>query len=125
MSLAYIIEDDELMNNLFAEYLEGICETKQFFEVISAIQSISEDKPDLIFLDILLTGPNGFAFLNEIVSYEDTAKIPIIIITSLNLNSSDLKEYNVVKIFKKEKVMPEEIKDVAREFLKGKDVKTK
>ena len=31
-----------------------------------------------IFLDILLPGADGFTFLNELTSYPDTAKIPII-----------------------------------------------
>ena len=50
MSLAYIIEDSEIMGDLFARYIGGICETKVFHDAVSAIENISQDKPDMIFL---------------------------------------------------------------------------
>ena len=77
----------------------------------------------MIFLDVLLTGPDGFTFLNEIVSYEDTAKIPVVIVTSLDLKTENLENYNVVKILKKEALIPDDLKDIAREILRQKNVK--
>ena len=123
MSLAYIIEDNEIMSDLLARYLGGITETKVFHDAISAVSSISTDKPDMIFLDVLLTGPDGFTFLNEIVSYEDTAKIPVVLVTSLDLKTENLENYNVVKILKKEELIPDDIKNIAREILEKKDAK--
>jgi CheY-like chemotaxis protein len=119
MPLVYIIEDDEIMGELFAGYLKGIADVKIFHDAISAISEISSDKPSLIFLDILLTGPDGFTFLNEIVSYEDTAKIPVVIVSSLDLRTESLKNYNVVKILKKEELVPDDIKNIAMECLKN------
>lgn len=124
MSLTYIIEDDEIMGELFEKYLNGISKVRRFRDAISAISNISDDKPDLIFLDILLTGPDGFTFLNEIVSYEDTAKIPIVIVSSLDLKVDKLKNYNVVKILEKEKLFPDDIRGVAEEFLNKKFIQT-
>ena len=118
MALSYIIEDDEIMSELIKKYLNGISDAKIFHDAISAISNISEDKPDLIFLDVLLTGPDGFTFLNEIVSYEDTSKIPVVIVTSLDLKTENLKNYNVVKIIKKEQMVPEDIKEIAKNLLK-------
>ncbi|MBP5674867.1 response regulator [Candidatus Saccharibacteria bacterium] len=120
MSLAYIIEDNEVMGELFARYLNGITETKVFHDAISAINSISSDKPDMIFLDVLLTGPDGFTFLNEIVSYEDTAKIPVVLVTSLDIKAETLENYNVKKILRKENMLPEDFKNTAREILEEK-----
>ena len=117
MALAYIIEDNEIMSELFARYLNGITETKIFHDVISAISEISDDQPDLIFLDILLTGPDGFTFLNEIVSYEDTGKIPVVIISSLDFQLESLKNYNVVKILNKDTLLPSDLRAVAQEIL--------
>ena len=119
MSLAYVIEDNEIMSELMTRYLRGITEVKVFHDVISAISSISTDKPDMIFLDVLLTGPDGFTFLNEIVSYEDTAKIPVVIVTSLDLKAESLKNYNVVKIIKKDVMIPDDIKNIAKEILRS------
>lgn len=120
MSLAYVIEDSEIMADLMSRYLRGISEVKVFHDAISAISRISEDKPDMIFLDVLLTGPDGFTFLNEIVSYEDTSKIPVVLVTSLDLRTDDLKNYNVVKILKKENMIPEDVKNIAHEILEQK-----
>lgn len=117
MALAYIIEDNEIMSELFARYLSGITETKIFYDAISAISEISDDQPDLIFLDILLTGPDGFTFLNEIVSYEDTDKIPVVIISSLDFQLESLKNYNVVKILNKDTLLPSDLRAVAQEIL--------
>lgn len=119
MSLAYVIEDNEIMSDLMTRYLRGICEVKVFYDAISAISRISDDKPDMIFLDVLLTGPDGFTFLNEIVSYEDTSKIPVVLVTSLDLKTDNLKNYNVVKILKKESMIPEDVKTTAREILEN------
>lgn len=120
MSLAYIIEDNEIMSELFSRYLRGVCEVKVFHDAISAIQNISADAPDMIFLDVLLTGPDGFTFLNEIVSYEDTAKIPVVIVTSLDIKADSLKNYNVVKILRKDSLIPDDMKEIAREILESK-----
>ncbi len=117
MALAYIIEDNEIMSELFARYLNGITETKIFHDAISAISEISDDQPDLIFLDILLTGPDGFTFLNEIVSYEDTGKIPVVIISSLDFQLESLKNYNVVKILNKDTLLPNDLRAVSQEIL--------
>ena len=117
MALAYIIEDNEIMSELFARYLSGITETKIFRDAISAISEISDDQPDLIFLDILLTGPDGFTFLNEIVSYEDTGKIPVVIISSLDFQLESLKNYNVVKILNKDTLLPNDLRAVSQEIL--------
>ena len=117
MALSYIIEDNEIMSNLFTRSLKGVTETKIFHDAISAVSEISTDRPDLIFLDILLTGPNGFTFLNEIISYEDTGKIPIVIISSLDLKIEELKNYNVVKVLNKETLVPNDLRTVAREIL--------
>lgn len=107
--MIYIIDDDRLMSECLARYLRPE-ETKIFGNAIDAISDIDEDNPKLIFLDVLLDGPDAFTFLNEIVSYENTAKIPVIIVTSLDLETESLKAYGVKKVLRKESLTPEEVK---------------
>lgn len=107
--MIYIIDDDRLMSECLARYLRPE-ETKIFGNAIDAISNIDEDNPKLIFLDVLLDGPDAFTFLNEIVSYKNTAKIPVVIVTSLSLETESLKAYGVKKILRKESLTPEEIK---------------
>ena len=71
---------------------------------------------ELIFLDILLDGPDGFTFLNELISYDDTVKIPIVIVSSLDFKKQDLSVYGVVGVLDKEKMIPKEIKKYVDEY---------
>ena len=112
--MIYVIEDDELMAECIAGYCK--CQTQVFHNAIDAIQSLDTDLPDLIFLDILLSGPDGFTFLNELASYPDTLNIPIVIITSLNINNLDLSNYNVVGILNKDTMLPKEVKDYVKRY---------
>lgn len=113
--IIYIIEDDPT----FAKCLKKSCEGRKtliFSNCIDAIASIDESPPSLIFLDILLTGPDGFTLLNELVSYPDTSKIPIIIVSSLNFTGKDLSIYGVVGALNKETLTPKEIKSYAKRY---------
>ena len=84
---------------------------------ITAMQEISEgEMPTLIFLDILLDGPDGFTFLNELISYEDTAKIPVVIISSLDFAGQDLSTYGVVGILHKETMHPRDIQEYVKKY---------
>ena len=112
LPLVYIIEDDSDMSGLFSRYLKGIARTRVFHDAISAISSIDRDKPKMILLDILLDGPDGFSFLNEVVSYKETAKIPIVLVSNLFVGSaSDFEDYGVVDIINKEIMIPDDIRE--------------
>ncbi|MBR3365683.1 response regulator [Candidatus Saccharibacteria bacterium] len=108
--MIYIIDDDYQMAECIARFLRPE-ETKIFTNAIDAISNIDDDEPSLIFLDVLLDGPDGFTFLNEAVSYENTSKIPVVIVTSLDLKTDGLKDYGVKKILKKETLTPKEVKE--------------
>ena len=112
--MIYIIEDDEMMADCIASYCKS--ETKIFHNAIDAIQDLDNGLPDLIFLDVLLSGPDGFTFLNELASYPDTLSIPVVIITSLNMSNLDLSNYNVVGILNKDTMVPKEVKDYVKRY---------
>ncbi|MBQ6396156.1 response regulator, partial [Candidatus Saccharibacteria bacterium] len=82
----------------------------RFKNASDAMNALEAPLPSLIFLDVLLPGPDGFTFLNEIMSYPDTAKIPIILVTSLRLVEFNLKLYGIRAILNKEEMKPEEVK---------------
>lgn len=108
--MIFVIDDDDIMAESIGRSAGEKVEI--FSNVIEAMNKISEgDIPDLIFLDILLDGPDGFTFLNEMVSYEDVSKIPIVIVSSLDFSQRDLSEYGVVGYLNKEKMAPRDIKE--------------
>ncbi len=118
-ALIYIVEDDEIM----ASCLSRVLKTKGYnlkifpnvIEVMNALDN-EEFLPDLIFLDVLLPGFDGFSFLNEISTYPDTSKIPIILVSSLDFHGKDLKIYGVKGILKKEDMTPKEILTYAERY---------
>lgn len=119
MKPIFIIDDDPLMAKCVAlsvQKSQPEAPVQIFPDAVAAINALNEDLPGLIFLDVLLTGPNGFTFLNEIASYSDTAKIPIILMSSLDLTGFDLKHYNVKKILQKETMTPDQIAKTVEEF---------
>ena len=125
-----IIDDDEIM----AECIARACRKASGASVrvvpnaIEAMRMMGENGaddasgeaglPDLIFLDIMLDGPDGFTFLNELVSYSDTAKIPVVIVSSLDLGQEDLSAYGVVGVLDKSQMRPEEVVGYVQKYTK-------
>lgn len=112
--MIFVIDDDLLMAKCIANATKK--PTRIFSNAIEAMNALDEEMPSLIYLDILLTGPDGFTFLNELISYSDTAKIPVVIVSSLDFSGKDLSSYGVVGIMSKDSMMPMEIKRYADEY---------
>lgn len=113
--MIYVIDDDDIMAECVARATHQ--KTRIFHNAIEAMDAIGDETPDLIFLDILLDGPDGFTFLNELMSYQDTVKIPIVIITSLDIKEDRLQDYGIVGVMKKEKMTPEEVRKYVNKFI--------
>jgi len=79
-----IIEDDKFLRELIAQKL-----LKENYEISEAvdgeegIKKIREEKPDLILLDLILPGIDGFEVLSRMKSGEEISSIPVIILSNL------------------------------------------
>lgn len=115
--MIFVIDDDRTM----AECVALSCRphaVKIFADAIAAMSELSDALPDLIFLDIMLDGPDGFTFLNELASYPDTAKIPVVLISSLKLQPDTLKNYGVVGVLDKTTMLPADLQKFVQEYAK-------
>lgn len=113
--MIYVIDDDEIMAECIVRAVGK--DVKIFTDAYAAMMAISGGElPEMIFLDILLTGPDGFTFLNELVSYTDTAKVPVVIVSSLDFGDKDLSAYGVVGVLNKDKMTPQEIKEYVEQY---------
>lgn len=109
-----IVEDNRILSENFLRIFRNSFEAILAESASEAIEHIDRQIPDLIFLDILLSGHSAFSLLNELQSYPDTSKIPVVICSDLasELEEVALKKYNVVKILDKSLVEPREILEV-------------
>lgn len=87
-----IIEDDKFLLKLYSDKLQ-----REGFEVLGSLtgeeglNKILTEKPDLLILDLILPGKNGFEVLSEIKLNPKTKDMPIIILTNLG-QESDIKK---------------------------------
>jgi DNA-binding response OmpR family regulator len=79
-----IIEDDKFLRELIARKLikEGY-EISEAIDGEEGIKKIKEEKPDLILLDLILPGIDGFEVLARIKEDPALAAIPVIILSNL------------------------------------------
>ena len=118
--MIYIVDDDREFAECIAKMVQAFSqtETRIFSNGIEAISAMNEELPDLIFLDILLNGPDGFTFLNELMSYNDTERIPVVIMSSLRFEQRRLEDYGVVAILDKMEMVPGDVKAVVEKYVK-------
>lgn len=78
-----IVEDEESLLKL-----ESILLTTKGYEVIgvtdgpAALDALAEEAPDLVLLDIMLPGMDGFEVCRRIKESDETGHIPVIIMTA-------------------------------------------
>ena len=118
----FILEDDPIFARLFSKSLHRAFPNATISTFENAIDTINAlpdgcTPPSVIILDVLLTGPDGFTFLNEIASYSDLSFVPIIIVSSLNFPMQTLESYNVKKILNKATMTPQDLPAAILEIL--------
>lgn len=79
-----IVEDDKFLRELITQKLakEGY-DTLMAIDGEEGIKNIREGKPDLVLLDLILPGIDGFEVLSRMKEDENLAKIPVIILSNL------------------------------------------
>lgn len=84
-----LVEDEPLLIDLYEERFK-----EEEFDLITAetgeeALKKAQDDIDLILLDILLPGINGFEVLRRLKSNMETRDIPVIVLTNLGSEQSD------------------------------------
>ena len=79
-----LIVDDSSVNNYL---LENILEEKGYtlqiaFDGKEALNFLNEDPPDLVLLDIMMPGIDGYEILDKMTSDNKLKNIPVIMVTS-------------------------------------------
>ena len=59
-----------------------------------ALDAVAEKKPDLILLDLMMPGIDGFEVLRRLRENPETADIQVVILSALNSNEDVVKGFN-------------------------------
>ena len=86
-----IVEDDLLLAEAVSDYFEGKgWETEQVHDGVTAVEKVEADNYQMILLDVMLPGMNGFEVCRKIRQNSD---IPIFFITARVLEEDELTGY--------------------------------
>ena len=96
-SHAVLIVDDEVNMYDFLEMKLGMQDTRLYFAVSGedALRMAAEILPDVILLDVMMPGMDGFDTCRQLRANPTVADIPIIMITALDDYASHLMGYKV------------------------------
>lgn len=115
-----VIEDDSFMASL----VSGVFKKAGFNVELApdgenALKKIKERIPDLILLDLILPGINGFELLKKFKKSDQTRQIPIVILSNLGSQNEIKKglKLGAKAYLVKTEILPEEIVEKVKEFL--------
>jgi DNA-binding response OmpR family regulator len=77
------VEDDLLLSDMISKKCSlNECSLLHAVDANQAFDILSKEKPDIIILDILIPGKNGFEILEEIKNNPETKYIPVVILSN-------------------------------------------
>lgn len=88
-----IVDDKKLNRKMLESYLisAGYTEILQAASGLEAMEIVKRARPDLILLDIVMPGMDGFEVCRLLKSGEETRIVPVIMVTALEDRESKLK----------------------------------
>ena len=120
-----IVEDEQNLHELYEVMLEGTgCEIIRAYDGYEALEKLTEKKPDLIILDLLMNMITGDMFFLHLKNMPEYADIPVIIISGYsergykNLRKTDP---NLIFIDKQYLTKERLLDEVADKFLETKE----
>lgn len=114
------VEDDQFLNDIIArKFAATKCNFFHASEGEEALRIIGKEMPDIVMLDIILSGMDGFEILRRIKNDPKTKRIPVILLSNLG-QASDIekgKGLGAVRFLIKATITPNEIVDQIKEVV--------
>lgn len=83
--IVMLVDDDPYNLDLLEQELSGMrLDIRTATNGREALDQIVEDAPDMIFLDLMMPGMDGFSVLDELQTDEELRTIPVVIISASN-----------------------------------------
>jgi CheY-like chemotaxis protein len=118
-----VVEDDAVQRERMRGWLEGPQWTVREAENgREALKRIQESKPDVILLDLMMPEMDGFAVVAALQKEAGWRDIPVVVITSLDLDANDRARLNsgVQSVLVKEKFQPADLVERIRRLVHSK-----
>lgn len=112
-----LVEDDGLQARHFQRVLVAAGYDVYIAQhTLGAIELIDDKQPEVIVLDMLLSGSTAMNLLHELQSHEDLAMIPVVVATNLTTDglSEQLAPYGVRRILDKSTMEPDDLTAAVR-----------
>jgi signal transduction histidine kinase len=90
-----IVDDTELNVDLLVDCLGDKYELRVAMDGHSALDAVAESAPDLILLDIMMPGMDGYEVCRRLKSHEATRDIPVIFITAMGEVKNEMQGFNL------------------------------
>ena len=88
MVKAPVVEYEEDIRNLLVEQLlDKGCQVRKANNSAGAFQLVKDEIPDIIFVDIVMPVMDGVIFLSDLRKLPGTSKIPVVLVTAIDLPS--------------------------------------
>ena len=91
----FAVEDDDALQELYIYSLENEFDCRTFNEGESLFSALKINTPDLILLDIMLPGDDGFTILSQLKADKSTSHIPVIMVSAKGEEISKVKGLNM------------------------------
>jgi len=115
-----IVEDDSFLRGVIAQKLvrEGF-DVEAAIDSIEAFESMKSKKPEIILLDLILPGMDGFEILSQLKKTPDSGDIPVMILSNLGQEEDKRRamDLGAVEYFVKSDHTPDEIVQRIRAIL--------
>lgn len=86
-----VVDDIEINIDLLFETLNGTYQVIVAMDGFTALEIVEENPPDLILLDILMPGMDGYEVCRRLKANAKTRSIPIVFVTSMNETEDETK----------------------------------
>ena len=90
-----VVDDDASMRGAMRRMLEkNGCRVTEAENGKDALERMIEERPSLIFLDLLMDVMDGFAFTEHVRTHPEWRSIPIVVVTAHDLTAQERKRLN-------------------------------
>jgi len=91
----FVVEDDAALQELYAYSLGNEFECRCFGDGDAFFEALTKTTPDLVLLDIMLPGNDGFAILSRLKADKVTSGIPVVMVSAKGEELTKVKGLNM------------------------------